>query len=263
MDAATDFVLIFAACYLGALVAYFGLGAGLMWWNARHPDRRIQKDRRGEARAAVEIRQSVLALLPISACLAGGLFFQAQGWVLVEPLPLSWWSVPLMFAVTVLLFDAWFYWFHRAMHLRVFYRWHLWHHRSVAPSAWSNYSDDLVDALVMQSFFFFAPLVLPIPALVLVAVRLYDHVNGQLGHSGFEYFAGPAARNPWPGVCTTFHDQHHELFAYNYGNFFSFWDRAMGTLHPDYDNRVRGMEGGALPAASRPLRPRRPAPDRA
>ncbi len=40
----------------------------------------------------------------------------------------------------------------------------------------------------------------------------------------------------------TFHDQHHSRFRYNYANFFSFWDRVMGTLDPKYDAAVKGFE---------------------
>ncbi len=249
-----DFLILLGLCYVAGLAAYFGLGWALIWLNARNPHRRIQKERRGEDRARVEIRQSVIALLPISACIAGGLFAQQQGWTLFAPLELSWASAIGMFAVSVVLYDAWFYWVHRLMHWRPLYKHHHWHHRSVAPTVWSNYSDGLLDGTLQQSYFFFAVLVLPIPPLVLIAHRIYDHINGQIGHSGFEYFAGWSARAPWPMVCTTFHDQHHELFDFNYGNFFSLWDRLMGTLHPGYDAKIRGMEAGDLPSATRPPR---------
>jgi sterol desaturase/sphingolipid hydroxylase (fatty acid hydroxylase superfamily) len=63
-----------------------------------------------------------------------------------------------------------------------------------------------------------------------------------VGHSGFEYFASKSSRFPSPLICTTFHDLHHSQFHYNYGNFFSFWDRICGTVHPKYDVLVRSME---------------------
>jgi sterol desaturase/sphingolipid hydroxylase (fatty acid hydroxylase superfamily) len=53
-------------------------------------------------------------------------------------------------------------------------------------------------------------------------------------------------------VCTTYHDQHHELYNWNYGNFTSIWDRLGGTLHPDYDRVVAKREGGDRPAAKTP-----------
>ncbi|MEM1383616.1 MAG: sterol desaturase family protein [Pseudomonadota bacterium] len=254
MDLLLDFLLIYAACYGATLALYFGQGWLMEWLNARNPERRLQPKRDGMARARVEIIQSVKSLLVTCFCLAGGIFAQLQGWTLWPAGELTAWSFVVLFLVSIVLFDAWFYWFHRLMHTRLFYRHHLWHHRSVAPTVWSNYSDTLVDAAVMQGYYLIAPLILPIPPAVLVAHRLYDHINGQIGHSGFEYFAGPGARFPSPFVCTTFHDQHHEKFKGNYANFFSFWDRVCGTLDPTYDAKTKVMETPApaqTPSAAR------------
>ncbi len=242
MTALTDFLLIWAAVYAATVLGYFGLGLALDRLNRSHPARRIQAKRRGEDRARIEIVQSLKSLVVTCGCLAGGLWAQAYGFTLWAPLELTWWSAAGMFLVSIVLFDAWFYWGHRLMHWRPLYRHHLWHHRSVAPTVWSNYSDSLADAFAMQSYYLIAPMLLPIPAAVLVAHRIYDHVNGMIGHSGFEYFADRSTRFPSPFVCTTFHDQHHERFGTNYANFFSFWDRVCGTLAPDYDEKVRRFE---------------------
>ncbi|MCY1376154.1 hypothetical protein D9M69_636240 [compost metagenome] len=59
-------------------------------------------------------------------------------------------------------------------------------------------------------------------------------------------------------MCTTYHDQHHAEFKYNYANYFSFWDRVLGTISPVYDRRVETFEGEA-PAISL-KRPSQPAP---
>ncbi len=242
------FLAIYAACYFGTLALYFALGGLLTWVNARNPERRIQKARRGEDRARIDILQSVKSLTVTCFCLAAGLFAQWKGWVLFAPLELTWLSGIGMFALSIVLFDTWFYWGHRLMHTRALYKYHIWHHRSVAPTVWSNYSDTLIDAFAMQSFYLVAPLILPIPAVVLVLHRICDHFNGQIGHSGFEYFADGTTRFPSPLVCVSFHDQHHEHFRYNYANFFSFWDRVCGTLYPKYDAKVTELSHPPKPA---------------
>lgn len=237
-----EFLGVWALVYLATVAAYFGLGLALIWLNQRNPERRIQPKRRGETRARIEILQSLKSLIVTCGCLAGGIFLQRQGWVLFPPLELTVWSAIGMGLVSIFAFDAWFYWGHRLMHWRPLYKHHFLHHKSVAPTVWSNYSDTMIDAFAMQSYYLIAPIVLPIPTAVLIAHRIYDHINGQIGHSGFEYFASRETRFPSPFVCTTFHDQHHEHFDYNYANFFSFWDRLCGTLHPKYDARVREFE---------------------
>ncbi|WP_321502965.1 sterol desaturase family protein [Breoghania sp.] len=241
-DLALGFLPWWAAVYAINLFLYFATGWVLVAIQNHFPERRIQPNRRGEKRMKKEIRQSVISLLVTTGCMAGGLYLQYRGLTLFAALELSWWSVPVMFLVSILAFDAWFYWMHRFMHTKLMYRFHAEHHRSVAPTVWSTYNDDLVDAFVMQCYYLWAPLVLPIPAAVLIVHRVYDHFNGTIGHSGFEFWASPAARAPSPMVCVTFHDQHHSRFKYNFANFFSFWDRLMGTIDPKYDEAVRGFE---------------------
>ncbi|GGB58240.1 desaturase [Roseibium aquae] len=237
-----EFLPLYAAVYAANVFLYFATGWVLVAIQNRHPERRIQQHRRGEKRMWKEIRQSVYSLTVTAGCLAGGIFLSLKGWTPVNPLELTWWSAILMFVVSIIAFDTWFYWMHRLMHTKYLYRFHAEHHRSVAPTVWSTYSDDLIDAFVMQSYYLFAVIVLPIPVVVLIAHRLWDHFNGTIGHSGFEFYASPFSRMPSPMVCVTFHDQHHSRFKYNFANFFSFWDRVCGTIDPKYDSQVKEFE---------------------
>ena len=232
--------LIWGISYLAHLFLYFTQGGIQSAINRHFPDHRIQpkQQQRSEKRIPFEIRQSVKSLIITSGCVAGGLWLQWQGWTVFPPLELNWTNGIIMFVITMVLYDAWFYWMHRLMHIKALYRFHSLHHQSVAPTVWSNYSDTYTDAFGMQAFYLIAPLILPIPPVVLILHRVWDHINGQIGHSGFEFFADRTTRSPSPMVCVTFHDQHHQYFNYNFANFFSIWDRLFGTLHPDYDTTV-------------------------
>jgi len=151
-------------------------------------------------------------------------------------------SFVLSFVVSLILFDAWFYFGHRLLHWPPMYRYHALHHKSVAPTVWSNDSSGVVDTLIEHSFYLVVWFILPVPALAIFALRLFDQISGMIGHSGFEFFASPTSRRPWPFICTTFHDLHHSKFNYNYGNIFSIWDRLLGTAHPQYDDMVKEFE---------------------
>ncbi|WP_205470486.1 sterol desaturase family protein [Breoghania sp. L-A4] len=238
-----DYCLVFVAVYGAMLAVYFLTGVSLSALNARHPERKIQKGRDGGKRMWVEIRSSVSALGVSSLLLSAGYFAQSRGWT-IAPLETSWWSVSLMFALSVVLHDGWFYWGHRLLHLPAMYRFHAPHHKSVAPTVWSNDSSTTVDTLIEHGYYLVVWFVLPIPAVALFAHRLFDQVSGMIGHSGFEYFASKSARWPSPFICTSFHDLHHSGFRYNYGNFFSLWDRLMGTVDPRYDAMVADWEQG-------------------
>jgi lathosterol oxidase len=185
-----------------------------------------------------DIKQSVKSLLEISSFLAVGVYLQQRG-LGITPVRLSVPNVILMFVASMLLFDTWFYWMHRLIHTRSLYkRIHKWHHQAVTPTIWSNNSDTFLDTLFLQSYFTIAVFLLPIPFPVLIVHKIFDQVTGMIGHSGYEYFPGKASRYPSPLIGVTFHDQHHQHVAYNYATHFSFWDRVMKTVHPNYDQTI-------------------------
>ena len=229
-----------ALTYVALITLYFSLGILLEKISSRHPERRIQQ--RSPSDKHLDIRQSTLSLLSIAVYVAGGLWLQINGYTLFRVWDLSWWSIVVGLIASVIIYDAWFYWFHRLMHTQLFYRFHAQHHVSVAPTAWSNNNDTIVGTFFEQSYFLVAPIFLPFSPIVFILHKIWDQVTGMIGHAGYEYFAAPSARAPWPGVCTTYHDQHHSHFRFNFANTFTFWDRICGTLHPQYESRVKESE---------------------
>lgn len=227
--------------YGASLTVLFSTGSVMELLNRRHPERRIQK-RQPTHRAIDDIKSSLRQLAISSICLAIGLFMQAKGWILFPPVALSWWSVPVFFLVSVAIHDTWFYWGHRILHTKTFYRFHKPHHMTITPTVWSNDAGSSVDTLFAHSYYALVLFVIPIPPAVFLAHRLFDQVSAAVGHCGFEHFASASARKPWPMLCTLYHDQHHQFFVYNYANYFSFWDRLCGTIHPTYDGKVEGFE---------------------
>lgn len=236
-----EFLTLLGIIYLATVVLYFMLGFGIEWVNRRNPERRIQKNRCSDKRRNAEIRQSLASILVTCLSVAIGLFAQYKGFT-PTPWELSWWTAAPLFVLAMALFDAWFYFAHRLLHTKPFYRFHRLHHRSVAPTVWSNDSIGLVDTALSQGFYAVIVFIVPLPPVILLANRIFDQINGTFGHAGFEYFASRTARFPSPMLCTTYHDQHHAEFRYNFANYFSLWDRLLGTISPDYDRRVAALE---------------------
>jgi Delta7-sterol 5-desaturase len=203
------------------------------------PQSQIRRDR----------QQSLWSLAVIAAMLGGGHWTYATlGWGL-RPWP-GFCGTLLSMVGSLLLFDAWFYWLHRLIHTRALYRRvHRWHHMTIAPVVWSNNSDRLIDNLFLQSYWFFAHLVIPIAPAVLFAHKFYDQITGVIGHSGYEH-SGRWCLPPSPLVGVTHHDQHHRFFRCNYATHFTWWDRLMGTLHPDHDRELRANIEGSRRHAS-------------
>ena len=58
-----------------------------------------------------------------------------------------------------------------------------------------------------------------------------------MGHLGYEIFPKGMNRH-WLGKwinTSVNHNMHHKYFHGNYGLYFTFWDRLMGTTRSDYD----------------------------
>ena len=146
----------------------------------------------------------------------------------------------LEFVAIVVAHDAYFYWMHRGLHTRaLFRRAHLLHHKSRSPTPFAAYSFAPLEAVAESLFLPLFLLIVPFHAPVVVAFLLHQMARNVLGHSGHEllwsgFTDHPATR--WL-TTTTHHDLHHSEGRYNYGLYFTWWDRMMGTEHPQYHAR--------------------------
>jgi sterol desaturase/sphingolipid hydroxylase (fatty acid hydroxylase superfamily) len=146
----------------------------------------------------------------------------------------------------VVAHDAWFYWTHRAMHdPRLFRRFHRRHHRSHNPSPFSAYSFDLAEAAVQAAFVPIWMLLVPTAWPVTGLFMLHQIFRNTVGHSGYEVFPADRAGRPLFGWLTTVthHDLHHAQAGWNYGLYFTWWDRWMRTEHPEYLTRFAAAAG--------------------
>ncbi len=157
------------------------------------------------------------------------------------------------FAVSLILaivaHDAYFYWTHRAMHHPALFRWfHRRHHRSVLPTPWTAYAFDAPEALVQAAFLPLFLAAVPMHGLAIFLFLMHMIVRNVLGHSGVEFMPRSLAHSRAWGWSNsvTHHDLHHETFRWNYALYFTWWDRLMGTEHPQYRERLSGVR--AAPA---------------
>jgi len=243
------FSQLFLPAFISTWLICYGVLAGLyllMGYSARLSRYRIQSKDCPQELIKRDIKQSLKSLVTIAALLAGGLALRQIGVTITgldeSTRQMSWIGYIGWAAVSLVFFDTWFYWAHRLIHhKRLYIRIHRWHHRSSTPTVWANNSDTFLDNLFCQSYWFFAPLLLPIPTLILLIHKLYDQVTGMIGHAGYEYAPGAFSAKPSPMIGTSFHDLHHSAFHYNFATHFSIWDRLMGTVHPDYDRLIRSF----------------------
>lgn len=144
----------------------------------------------------------------------------------------------LSWALMFIIHDTYFYWMHRAMHHPILFKYvHLVHHKSTNPSPWTAYAfhplEGFLEALIVPIIAF----TIPVHSHALGWFFLFQIFYNVYGHLGFELY--PKGFNKtWIGKyinTSVAHNLHHDKFHGNYGLYFLIWDRAMGTLRPEYD----------------------------
>lgn len=134
--------------------------------------------------------------------------------------------------------DTYFYWTHRLMHLKpLFKRFHIIHHIPTNPTPFSAYCFHPVEAFMEVGIIPLIVFTIPYHLSALAIYSVYTLMLNVGGHLGFEFFPKWFAKNKiskWHNTATH-HNMHHRLVKYNYGLYFNFWDRIMGTNHPHYE----------------------------
>jgi Delta7-sterol 5-desaturase len=151
----------------------------------------------------------------------------------------------------VVLQDTYFYWTHRAMHHPRLYRaFHHVHHAGRTPSPWTAYAFAVPEALVHAAFVPAVWVFLPLHELAVFVFLLFMIGRNVLGHLSIELNAPGFTRHPFWGVftTTTHHSLHHAHAGFDFGLYFTFWDRVMGTTHPRYHETFEDAAAGASTA---------------
>jgi sterol desaturase/sphingolipid hydroxylase (fatty acid hydroxylase superfamily) len=155
----------------------------------------------------------------------------------------------LYFVASVVLFiiahDTYFYWAHRFMHWKRIYTYvHKVHHLSVNPTPWAAFAFHPFEAFLEVAIVPVMLFVIPLHPLAVLAWIFYQTAMNVLGHLGFELFPSgftTGAVSKWHNT-STHHNMHHKHVNCNYGLYFNFWDRVMGTNHVNYETEFENIK---------------------
>lgn len=163
----------------------------------------------------------------------------------------EWGTAYLILAFPLMLFmhDTYFYWVHRLIHHpRIFKYVHLIHHRSTNPSPWAAYAFHPLEAIFEVGIVVVFLFTIPMHKIHFFLFFLFMIIYNVYGHTGWELFPKGFNRH-WFGKwinTSVNHNQHHQYFKGNYGLYFLFWDRWMGTIREDYDEAYEKVTGQTM-----------------
>jgi sterol desaturase/sphingolipid hydroxylase (fatty acid hydroxylase superfamily) len=152
--------------------------------------------------------------------------------------------VYFVFSILVAMFvhETYYYWLHRWMHHpRVFRYVHRVHHESKITSAWTAFSfhpvEGLLEAVILPAILF----VLPMHPYAIVTHLTIMTLSAAINHLDVEIYPKRWYDNPlgrWI-IGATHHSHHHRYFKFNYGLYFTFWDKWAKTESPSFEREFR------------------------
>ncbi len=151
----------------------------------------------------------------------------------------------LAFPILLVVHDTYFYFTHRLMHHPKLFKWfHLLHHKSTNPSPWAAFAFHPLEALVEVGIVVVFAFCIPLNPLHLFFFFLFQMLYNVYGHLGWELYPKGFSKSmvgKWINTSVN-HNQHHQYFKGNYGLYFLWWDRWLGTIRNDYDEKFNEVK---------------------
>ncbi|RPD43620.1 sterol desaturase family protein [Paracnuella aquatica] len=219
-------------------------------WQHRKINHRDYK--KGQFRKEVQWSMITAALFAVAG--AGTAVLWQKGYTQlyddVHAYPL-WW-LPVSLIIAMLLHETYYYWLHRWMHHpKIFRIVHKVHHDSNITSPWTAFSFHPLEGLLQALFLPALLLVLPMHLYVLIIQLTLMTFSSVVNHLDIEVYPKNFHRHflgRWL-IGATHHSLHHKQFKYNYGLYFTFWDKWKNTESPLYAKLFEEKTGPAAPKA--------------
>ena len=224
------FMMLLFRYFLVAGIPYLYL---YVYQNKRFAKNKLQNDYPDIDQIFKEIKFSVITMFIYSSGIWLFLFWLKKGWTRNYEYisEFGWGYFFLSIVLMVILHDAYSYWLHRFIHhKRVFKYVHLLHHTFKNPTPFSAFAFHPFEAVLTMGIIPIIVFVLPwhqYALLVFVTIMIfYDTFI----HLGFDIAAFNVGK--WQNTSVE-HDVHHKNSRFNFGLYFTLWDRLMGTYKPE------------------------------
>jgi Delta7-sterol 5-desaturase len=246
----SNFLLLMAAMFLIVAGRYF-LIAGIfhVWFyvfkKERWQKRRLGKKDLDKNQFFTEVKWSIITSMLFALAGAFTTVLWQKGYTRlymdVNQYPL--WYLPLTLLVSMVIHETYYYWLHRWMHRpKVFKLLHKVHHDSNTTSPWTAFSfhplEGLLQAIVLPLTIMFIPMHVYVLLTQLTLMTFSSVVN----HLEIEIYPANFHKHvlgKWM-IGATHHSLHHKQFKYNFGLYFTFWDKWKRTESPKFKELFEG-----------------------
>lgn len=159
-----------------------------------------------------------------------GYWLWKQG-IIVTSTTISW-TIPLDFLLLFLAMDLLMYIFHFLIHKTFLYKAiHQLHHEAIHPKPMDLFILHPIETLSFGALWLILLVCYPFNSWSIIVYLTVNLVFGLTGHLGIEPLPTAMRRLPVLNMLgtSTFHHDHHEDVAFNFGFYTNLWDRLFGT----------------------------------
>lgn len=235
-------ILMLTLIFFAVITGRYFLVAGLfyfifyVWFPDKWKERKINPKAYDRKQLKKEIKWSMISAFIFSAAGTITVILWQKGFtkVYTEINEYGWWYLPVSLMVFMLLQETYYYWMHRWMHIpSVFRIVHKVHHDSKIASPFTAFSFHPIEGLLQAIFLPILLMVLPMHYYVIILLLVIMTFSSVINHLDIEIY--PKSHFNFLGswlIGATHHSLHHKQFKYNYGLYFTFWDKIEKTESP-------------------------------
>lgn len=134
--------------------------------------------------------------------------------------------------IALFIHETYYYWLHRVMHIKKFYKYiHQGHHDSIRVSTWTAFSFDIFETILQVLAFYIIAFTIKLHIYSILFLLVFMSVSATINHLNYDLFPSFMHKIfPFNSLIgARHHALHHKEFKTNYGLYFTFWDKWMGT----------------------------------
>ncbi len=236
--------LILTAIFFLVITGRYFLVSGIfyyifyIWFRSKFEVRKINRKNYKKDQFKTEIKYSLISSLLFSVTGTITFILWQKGYTKVYTTAnlYGWWYLPVSVLIYMLLQETYYYWIHRWMHQpAVFKIVHKIHHDSHIASPFTAFSFHPIEGLLQAVFLPLLLLLIPIHYVVLIILLVIMTFSSVINHLDIEIYPKNSYQlwSKWV-IGATHHSLHHKYYKYNYGLYFTFWDRIKRTESPGF-----------------------------
>jgi sterol desaturase/sphingolipid hydroxylase (fatty acid hydroxylase superfamily) len=238
--------LFITAIFFAIITGRYFLFAGLfysifyLWFPKKWALRKLNKKNYKTDQFKREVKWSMITALIFSLSGAITMILWQKGFTKIyTDLNLyGWWYLPCSLVILMVLHETYYYWLHRWMHKpKVFKIVHKIHHDSSITSPFTAFSFHPLEGLLQAVFLPVVLMLLPVHYYIIIIQLTIMTVSSVINHLDIEIYPQKFNKNvigKWL-IGATHHSLHHKQFKFNFGLYFTFWDKIKKTESPVYD----------------------------